>query len=81
MRLTIVDRDYDGRGFPLVMDVYEVARITPETFAQIIETACARYSDGVYVWLISPAGTQAEHAQHNEWGQLAHPDYYAGAKS
>jgi len=78
MRLTVVDRNYDEQGFPLVVDVYEVAVVTRETFAQLTEMASVRYADSAYAWLVSPWGAMPQHGLHNAWGQLARADLWRG---
>lgn len=63
MRLTIVDAQMG-----VVEDVLQVATVTPETFAQVIEWA-AQYRNTGYRWLISPHGSMSHHARHDEFGR------------
>jgi hypothetical protein len=62
MRLTIVDVQMG-----VVQDVLQVATVTAETFAQIIEAA-AHYRHAGYRWLVTPCGDMPLHAQHDEFG-------------
>lgn len=63
MRLTIVDVQMG-----VVRDVLQVATVTAETFAQIVEFA-AQYRNAGYRWLVSPNGEMPQHAQHDEFGR------------
>ena len=68
MRLTIVDVQMG-----VVRDVLQVATVTAETFAQVVEWA-AQYRNEGYRWLVSPNGEMPRHAQHDDFGRCVVDD-------
>ncbi len=63
MRLTIVDKQMN-----YVYQIYQVATLTPETFAQLREFGASFRHPG-FAWFVTPAGEQPAGFRHDDTGQ------------
>jgi hypothetical protein len=64
MRITVVDVQMS-----VVRDVIQVAAVTPETFAMLMEHAAQYRSDG-YRWFVTPYEQAPAHTQPDDFGRV-----------